>query len=457
MRSHWTRRALALSLPCALVAGVAASRVSEEEARRLGQDLTPLGAERAGNADGAIPEWTGGVTRPPPDWKPGGPRVNPFPDDPVLFSIDASNVASYSDKLSPGQIALLEGHEGYRMDVYRTRRSCGYPQWVYDATRKNATTARLDEDQIYLAEGWHPILFPIPANGAEAIWNHQYGFFTEGKIEYNASFAPTRSGDLNPQHVKQIYDTRMFSPNWKSLTQAEGRSASVFREVTGPPSRAGQMVVVHEMLNDQRRAWVYNQGQRRVRRAPTVAYDTPYTGSESLMTNDQALMFNGIIDRYDWKLLGKRELYVPYNVFDLNHRPGLTYAQAFGPLYPDRSLIRYELHRVWVVEATLKEGYRHVLERRVFYLDEDSWKVLVEDIYDRAGNLWRVMEAMLAVIPEVPTCFPEGTLSYDLVARRYAADGVKTEEPTEDWLAGREGRVPGGIFTPDALRRMGKR
>lgn len=441
-----------------LFAGAAATKVSEEEAARLGgEELTPVGAERAGNADGTIPEWTGGLTEPPPGWEPGDPRIDAFADDEVLFQIDAGNLDEYRDNLSPGQIALLESYDGYRMDVYPTRRSCGYPQWIYDATRRNATTATLDDDQIYLQTGWHPFLFPIPKSGAEVMWNHQYGHFTEGKIEYYATFAPTRSGDMNPRHVKQTYYTRIFNPEWKGLSEAEGRSASVFREVTGPPREAGQMVVVHEMVNDQRRAWVYNPGQRRVRRAPTVAYDTPYSGSESLMTNDQALMFNGILDRYDWKLLGKRELYVPYNVYDINHRPGLEYDDVYGPEYPDRSLIRYELHRVWVVEATLKEGTRHVLGRRVFYVDEDSWKAVVEDIYDRGDNLWRVMESMLTVIPEVPTCFPEGTLSYDLVAKRYVADGVNLEEPPDDWLAGREGRVPEGIFTPDSLRRIGRR
>jgi hypothetical protein len=194
-----------------------------------------------------------------------------------------------------------------------------------------------------------------------------------------------------------------------------------------------------------------------VRRTPTVAYDNPLAGTESLMTNDQVRMLNGIIDRFDWKIVGKQELYVPYNVFDLNHRPGLTIDKAYGASTPQRDLIRYELHRVHVIEGTLKQGKRHVFSKRVFYVDEDSWVALVEDIYDKGGNLWRVMEGMMTVIPELPTCSLEGTLTYDLVAGRYAADQVKTEQPEDDWLAGREGRIPEGIFTPDALRRVGKR
>lgn len=431
--------------------------VSEEEAARLGRELTPVGAERAGNADGTIPEWTGGITEPPPGWKVGQPRQDPFADDAPLFTIDAGNVDRHADKLSPGQVALIRSLEGYRMDVYPTHRSCGYADWVYEETRKNATRARLGDEDIYLAAGWHPFLFPIPRSGAEAMWNHQYSYFSDGKIEYFVTAAPTRGGSMTPVHNKITYDGHFYDPDVSSLEEAGGRSASVIFERLGPPRLAGQIVLVHEMVNEQRRAWVYNPGQRRVRRAPTVAYDTPYEGSEALMTNDQSKMFNGIIDRFDWKLLGKQELYVPYNNFAFNHAEGLEYSDVLGPAYPSRDLMRYELHRVWVVEATVKEGKRHLYGKRVLYLDEDSWWVLVQDLYDKRGNLWRVMEGTLVPIAELPSCNLDATFSFDLVAERYVADQVKTLEPLSDWLAGREGRVPEGIFTPDALRRLGRR
>jgi hypothetical protein len=262
---------------------------------------------------------------------------------------------------------------------------------------------------------------------------------------------------MTPVHNKITYDAHFFDPKVASLEQADGRSASVLFERLAPARLAGQVVLVHEMVNDQRRAWVYNPGQRRVRRAPTVAYDTPYEGSEALMTNDQSKMFNGLTDRFDWKLVGKQELYVPYNDFAFNQSPDLDYDQVLGPAYPARDLVRYELHRVWVVEATLREDKRHLYAKRVFYLDEDSWLVLVQDVYDKRGNLWRVMEGTLVPIAEVPTCNLDATVSYDLVAGRYVADQVKTAEPRSDWLAGREGRIPKGIWEPDALRRLGRR
>ena len=438
-------------------APIALAQVSPEEAARLGQDLTPVGAERAGNAEGTIPEWTGGLTEVPEGWTWEQPRVDPYKGERPLFSIDASNVDEHADKLSEGQIALLRTVDGYRMDVYPTHRSCGYPEWIYERTKANATEASLDEDDIYLKKGWHSFLFPIPQSGAEAIWNHQYSYFTQGKIEYYAAAAPTKSGSFVPVRHKRTYLTRFFNPEWKSLEQAKGRSASIVLERTAPARLAGQIVLVHEMLNEQRHAWVYNAGQRRVLRAPTVAYDNPYAGSENMMTNDQSRMFNGLVDRFDWKLKGKRELYVPYNAVATSQGQGLTYKEVLGPKFPRRDLIRYELHRVWVVEATVKAGQRHVYSRRVFYLDEDSWLAVVHDMYDKEGNLWRTMEGLVLPISEVPTCDLDVTFSYDLVAGRYVADTIKMEEPPSDWLAGEEGRVPEGIFTPDALRRLGRR
>jgi len=460
-RSASSRTWIAIGVVTALMVGAVSpagrAEVSEEEASHLGRDLTPLGAVKAGNADGSIPEWTGGYTTPPPGWKLGVTRIDPYAGDQKLFTIDASNLDQYADKLSPGQVALIKKYEGYRMDVYPTRRSCGYPEWVYEATRKNATTATLDESGNFLKTGWHAFLFPIPQNGHQVMWNHSFPFFSQGKIEYYATITPTRGGDMNPTVSRITYDAYMFDPKTKSLSDYGGRAASVLLERLAPARLAGQIVLVYEMVNDQRDAWVYNPGQRRVRRAPTSSYDNPLAGTESLMTNDQTRMFNGLMDRFDWKLVGKRELYVPYNNFAINYGDNLRYEDVYGPEYPNRDRMRYERHRVWVVEATLKEGHRHLFHKRTFYVDEDSWLAVVEDIFDKRDDLWRVMEGLVVPIAEVPTCSLDGVFSFDLVAGRYAVDQVKTAQPPSDWLAGIEGRINESLFTPDALRRLGRR
>src|SRR3546814_4854380 len=94
-------------LGCAsLLVGVAQAAVSPEQAARLGKDLTPTGAEQAGNADGTIPAWTGGITTPPAGYKVGMFHPDPFPNDKIEFTITPQNYKQYADKLTVGQKAM---------------------------------------------------------------------------------------------------------------------------------------------------------------------------------------------------------------------------------------------------------------------------------------------------------------------------------------------------------------
>ncbi len=146
-----------------LLGSVASAAVTEQEAAQLGRNLTPVGAEKAGNKEGTIPEWTGGAMTAPSGWKVGQKRIDPFAADKVLFSIDASNVDKYKDKLSEGQVALVKRLKGYRMDVYPTRRSCGFPDFVYERTKVNAREARLASNGWGLEKGiGAAVLFPDP-------------------------------------------------------------------------------------------------------------------------------------------------------------------------------------------------------------------------------------------------------------------------------------------------------
>ncbi len=136
-----------------------------------------------------------------------------------------------------------------------------------------------------------------------------------------------------------------------------------------------------------RRAWQYLPGQRRVKLAPDLAYDTPNAGSGGTSTYSDTFVFNGAMDRFDWKLVGKKEMYVPYNGYKLMYAKDIKPALTPNHVNPD--FMRWELHRVWVVEATLKPGQRDLYSKRVFYLDEDSWVALAADQYDGKGQLYR--------------------------------------------------------------------
>jgi hypothetical protein len=393
----------------------------------------------------------------PPGWKPGQPRPDPYAADKPLYTVDASNADKYRSVLSDGQMALLKTLKGYSMHVYPTRRSCGYPDYVYERTARNATGAKLAANGFEIERATPAgFPFPQPKSGAEAIWNHKLHWVDSGRIErYATIFSQPKGGDFVPLVQDQWTQTLFGDPKAKTLEESQGIEFKVLNEVVSPAARVGEIILINYYLNKESEAWLYFPGQRRVRRSPTFAYDNPVPGYENLLMVDQYLMYSGPMDRYDWKLVGKQELLVPYNTFNFNSTTR-KFKEIFGPDYPRRDLIRYELHRVWKVEATVKQGQRHLFPKRVMFLDEDTWMILVEDVYDAQGKIWRAMEAYPYVAWELPACVFQGYISYDLNVGRYMADNMP-QEGWVDWLAGREGRVDPNKFNPDELRRLGGR
>jgi hypothetical protein len=447
-------RALALALLCAPLVAAAAT---EQEAARLGKDLTPMGAEKAANKDGTIPEWTGGVTKAPAGWQAGQKRVDPFASEKPVFSIDAASADKYKDRLSEGQLTLLRTLKGYRMDVYPTHRTCGYPDFVYQRTRQNATSAKV------AGNGWGlekaigaAVIFPIPKTGAEAVWNHKLRYMGEGRIEHYATIFSNKGGDFTPLVQDQWTTIPFHSPKNKGVEEVQGVEMKLLNEVLSPPAHAGELILAHWFMNEPSDAWLYFPGQRRVRRAPTFSYDNPVPGYENLETVDSYPMYAGAMDRYDWKLIGKQELYIPYNSFKWIDK-SRKYKDIYLGDYVNRDLVRYELHRVWKVEATVKQGMRHQIAKRVFYLDEDSWALIVADLYDGQGKIWRVQESSLFPAVVLPACVGQEFVAYDLSVGRYIAENATQERPETEWLAGRDGRIDPKKFSPDELRRVGER
>jgi len=201
--------------------------------------------------------------------------------------------------------------------------------------------------------------------------------------------------------------------------------------VTQPPRLAGQITLVHETMDqvkEPRRAWQYNPGQRRLRRAPNVGYDNPGTGSDNLRTNDQTDTFNGATDRYTWKIVGKKEMLIPYNSYVV-HSDKYKYKDIVRKGHINQDLPRYELHRVWVVEGNLKPGTSHIYAKRVFFLDEDTWQIALVDIYDRRGELWRWQEAHTTMAYDKPFPLPAIETIYDLQSGRYLTQAMNNEDP----------------------------
>jgi len=445
---------LATALVLGGMSSVTWAAATPAEIARLGADLTSFGAEKAGNADGTIPVWDGGITAPPAGYKPGDHHPDPYAGDQVLFTITPENMDRYADKLTAGHKALLKTYDTFSMRVYPTRRSASVPQRIYDATRRDAAAAELEEGGNGVTGAINGIPFPIPKSGIEIIWNHILRYRGDSVIRKFSQAPLTRRGDYT---LVQFHEDAYFRYSHADMTKEKlGNTIFMFKQkILGPARLAGQVLLVHETLNqnkENRKAWVYNPGQRRVRRAPNVAFDNPKNGGDGLTTSDTLDMYNGSPERYDWKLVGKREIYVPYNSYRL-HSDQLKYADILTPQHMNPEHLRYELHRVWVVEGTLKEGTRHTYKRRTFYVDEDSWQILAMDQYDNRDQLWRVSEGHGINYYEVPTYWTTVEVHYDLQSGRYLAIGMNNEVEMYDF---------GATYTPadfsiGALRREGRR
>jgi Protein of unknown function (DUF1329) len=455
--THYWRDLAAASLLCTLPLGAGWAAVTGDEAAKLGAELTPVGAEKAANAAGTIPAWTGGDMAVPAGWQVGQPRPDPYGAEAALMSIDAGNVDQHKDILSEGQIALLTQLKGYRMDVYPTHRNCGYPEVVYERTKQNATAAKMAADGHSIEEAIPAgVPFPIPQSGAEAVWNHKLRWSGAGRIEtYSTIFSEPSGRAFVPLVQNQWTYTPFGNENAKLLSESGGIEYKLLNEVVAPAARVGELILLHYFLNKSNEAWLYFPGQRRVRRSPTFAYDNPVPGYENLLMVDQYPMYSGAMDRYDFKLVGKQEMLVPYNTYKFNDT-SKKFKDIFGPDYPQRDLVRYELHRVWKIEATVKAGMRHLFPKRNFFLDEDTWAMLQADLYDAQGKIWRVMESYPYTAWELGACVYQGYTSYDLNVGRYMADNMP-QEGKVDWLAGKDGRIDPKKFDANELRRVGSR
>lgn len=438
----------------ALVGSLSAA-VSQEEAARLDNELTPLGAIRAGNEAGTIPEWTGGITEPPAGYSRGDYHPDPYADDEMLFEITADNVDEYAENLSPGQLQMFKRYpNSWKMKVYPTRRSASFPQYVYDAIVNNATTAELTEAGNGVRNAVVSSPFPIPQNGLECVWNHLLRYRGNTIARVIAQAAPTTSGTYTLVKIKEDIFIP-YNQEGVSVADLDNRLAYFMQEVTEPAFLAGQILLVHDTLDqvaEPRQAWVYNPGQRRVRRAPNIAFDNPGTASDGQRTTDQFDMFNGSPERYEWELVGRKEMYIPYNNYAL-HSDGVSYDDILKQGHMNPDLVRYELHRVWVVDARLKSGTSHIYARRTFFIDEDSWQISVADQYDSRGSIWRVSEAYVINYYETPQLWDTVLAHYDLLNGRYLVIGMNNKDKLEDF----EVNLSKGDFTPSQLRRKGRR
>lgn len=426
--------------------GFAGAAVTAEEAAQLGKTLTPMGAEKAGNKDGSIPAWDGGLTKAAPGFKNGGRRDHDaFASEKPLYTITAKNMDQYADKLTDGTKAMLKKYPAYRIDVYPTHRTAAAPQWVYDNTAKNATTAKLNEKGVPVG-AFGGIPFPIPKSGEEVMFNHLlYWRGDNWELNVRAYLITSEGKPVMTVDAAGVQSMPYYFKG-ESLQSTGGNYWNIRLVNVGPPIRAGEAIVGKLNLDPDRDAsYVYLAGQRRTRKLPNACCDTPTPATAGVMSFDELNVFGGRLDRFNWKLVGKKEIVIPYN--DNKAMSGKD-ADLFSGNFLNPDMVRWELHRVWVVEANLKPGLRHVAPKGRYYVDEDTWTAVLGDRWDAKGQLWKTMWQLPVSMPDLPATAPVAFGFYDLLSNTWFVNGVMNEKASQYKILP---RTPDSTFSPEAL------
>jgi hypothetical protein len=451
-RSRGFFRPSLIPLSCWLLLGMpwAAGSLAASE---LPNDLTPIGAERNASLDGRIPAWQGGLLAAQQRLESNGTPIDPYANERPLYEITAQNYRQYENQLSAGQIALLKRFpDTMRLPVYPTHRSVAIPASLAASAARNAALVHLDDNGNGLRGFAGAIAFPVPKSGLEVIWNHLTRNRNASYSLISDSATPLGNGRFTLMSARQEF----ARPDGLLSAGANNILYYFTYRMTAPSRLAGDAMAVHETLDqvaEPRVSWVYSSSQRRVRRAPGVAYDTTGPGTAGLRTADSRDMFNGAPDRYDWQLVGKKLLHVPYNSYRLAS-PELHYSQLIRPGHIDPQFTRYELHRVWELVATLKPGAQHIYAKRHYYIDEDTWAILEADVYDQRDALWRTSEAHSFYHPGGEAAVNAMEVTYDLKSGRYHVSGLINEQRKPYVF-----NLPINLsyFSPGALRSFGVR
>jgi hypothetical protein len=450
VRTRTLTHACAAALWALWLAPVADAAVTDQQAALLKSRLTPVGAERAGNADGSIPAWTGGYTNTIPGYQSGAPRPDPFANEKPLFSVTAKNYRDHAEKLPEGAKHLFEEYPNYRMDIYPSHRSAAAPDWVYANIFKNATRAHAAPEGIaYGVEGAAGgIPFPIPQNGFEAMWNHLLAFWGPARELTISNYVVPQNGAVERATTyREIAD---FPYYYRDATPDSfgGYYFKTLHVAVAPPARASESYLNWQPVNIKRNdfaAWRLLPGEHRVRKAPGISYDVPDIDAAGFMSLDEYYMFFGGLDHYDFKILGKKEMYVPYNNNRLYTRP---VSEVLGTAHANPDDLRYELHRVWVIDGTLAPGKHDIVAHRRLYLDEDTWLAVYSDAWDERGRPLRFGQATMYLMPDLPAVIIGSQFNYDFELGGYAYGFAFNGEPQAYKVTSPH---PASLFSPEAL------
>ena len=379
-----------------------------------------------------------------------GEYKDPFIEDSIIFQITKDNYLDYEKYLTPGQIKMFATYGStFFMNIYPSRRSCAVPDEVLELSKGG--NAKLVDGGEGIEGVVGSIPFPNASEPLHHLWNHILRYrgvdIQGGSPYYIVNYNGEKINGAGKAIAKNYWNP--FISNDKGL------QGKIMTKVTHPPRLADAGVLVIESLNalaTPRRAWVYSPATRRVRRAPDIAYDN-YSGfSQGLTTIDSFDGFNGAKDRYTWKNGGTELKFMPYNSYkfhNANHEKSLT------ALHVNQEYLRYELVKVNIVNADLKEDMRHILPHRVMYFDFDSHNFISEDIYDGEKNLIRYRELPIMNFYDEPMCNAIHAATYDFATKKYLLNNVRSVDvPKVKWRLEKPHKE--SMFTPEGFKRWAK-
>ncbi|CAM4228843.1 Sigma E regulatory protein, MucB/RseB [Comamonas aquatilis] len=450
--------------PLAIAAGLllvtsAWAKVPASEADQLGKNLTCVGAIKAGNKEGTIPEFTGKWVGAPAGvahtQSSGKHPVDIYADEKPIFVITAENAEKYADKLSPGQKAMFQKYpQTMKIPVYKGHRDFRYADDVCEVVKKNALESEVTDGGLGVKGYLGGINFPIPKNGLELVWNNLLPMraTTENMVRDVANVLSDGTMSFGRQENLNLDITTAAENRGKPI---EGRMAYARTRVLLPEREKGGVSMTTEPVNfakDKRLAWSYDAGTRRVRQVPEYGFDQPMPGTGGKLTIDSDRLFNGSPERYNWKLIGKKEMFIPANAYKV-HQPTIKYADLLKQNHANPEFMRYELRRVWAVEGSLKEGYRHLFGKRVLFIDEDTGQAVASDVYDARGQLWQHAFINYYYSFDINAWHAGTSFYHDLNSGSYMAYNLFQERPLGPVL--NKGGMEPSQFTPQAARNLG--
>jgi Protein of unknown function (DUF1329) len=275
--------------------------------------------------------------------------------------------------------------------------------------------------------------FPIPNSAYEIIWNHLLAYRGHKVTTQKTMWAPGGAGRYIPS-TYQVDMINLWNPengatSFKEDTWRFLRWTFLSPEMSAMTSHLERTSFDLTMAPGRR--WSFNLDSFRVRRAPNNSYGNFMPFTNSILTFDSQRGYEGNPDRYDWTVVSQADYYLPNNSYRLASK-GLADENVLAGNHLNRTYARYELQRVWVVDAILKYKDTHPYHRRRFYVQNDTWQILATEQYSKDEMLISGQEVFPLQRFQHEICTVAGEVTYSFTSKHMVVRGPHSIESSEN-------------------------